>query len=67
MVYTTSQILNKEARGEEALERSIACYAVAIEESEEEPAVEKKKKLCSFPWIAAAACLQEVYKLPLVA
>ena len=47
-------------RGEEALERSIACLYVA---ANTEKIHKRVGKLVSFAWIAAAVCLKEVEKL----
>jgi hypothetical protein len=56
-------ILDKESGGLEALERSIACFWVAVYGQEKSTATPlRKHELLSFPWIAATACLQQVEK-----
>lgn len=44
----------------EALERSIACLAVSLEDSTGDYVPERVKTLESFRYVAAAACLKEV-------
>lgn len=62
-------IRDTESGGTEALERSIACFWVAIDgkSSGQKPGLRSahahQDKLLSFPWIAAMTCLDEVDKL----
>jgi hypothetical protein len=61
-----SQILNHAGGGNDALERAIACFAIAVEDEKAEklrPATEKPQSLQSFKWIAAAICMQQVAKV----
>ncbi|KAK2861302.1 hypothetical protein FQN49_004341 [Arthroderma sp. PD_2] len=64
--FTLSMIRDTESGGIEALERSIACFWVAINEHSlsQKPGLRNanQEKLLSFPWIAAMACLDEVDK-----
>lgn len=50
-----------EDRSDEALERSLACFAVSLEDRSL-----GREKLRSFKYLAAAVCLREVDKLPKV-
>ncbi|EZF76853.1 hypothetical protein H105_01863 [Trichophyton soudanense CBS 452.61] len=67
--FTISMIRDTESGGTEALERSIACFWVAIngKSSGQKPGLRSahahQEKLLSFPWIAAMTCLDEVDKL----
>ncbi|MCJ1477226.1 hypothetical protein MMC13_005897 [Lambiella insularis] len=59
-----SQIRNKEGGREEALERSIACMSLGLEqEGRNRQAKLGRANLLSFRWIAASVCLQEVDRL----
>ena len=61
VAFTIACILKDPTTGkdsEEALERSIACLAVAMEEKEARS--KKVGVLCSFRYVAAAVCLREV-------
>ncbi|KAM5482683.1 hypothetical protein McanCB56680_003643 [Microsporum canis] len=64
--FTISMIRDTESGGTEALERSIACFWVAINEQSfsQKPGFRNanQEKLLSFPWIAAVTCLDEVDK-----
>ncbi|KAF3483720.1 RNA-dependent RNA polymerase [Arthroderma uncinatum] len=64
--FTLSRIRDTESGGTEALERSIACFWVSINENSlsQKPGIQtsNQDKLLSFPWIAAMACLNEVDK-----
>ncbi|EFR03506.1 RNA-dependent RNA polymerase 1 [Nannizzia gypsea CBS 118893] len=66
--FTISMIRDTESGGTEALERSIACFWVAINEQSAgqkaglRSAHTHQEKLLSFPWIAAMTCLDEVDK-----
>lgn len=46
-----------DAHSDEALERSMACLAVSLEENQTS---RKKEKILSFKYLAAAVCLTEV-------
>ncbi|MCJ1395918.1 hypothetical protein MMC18_008804 [Xylographa bjoerkii] len=62
--FIVSQIRNKGAGREEALERSIACMALGLEDDgASDPAWRGRSQLMSFRWIAASVCLQEVERL----
>ncbi|MCJ1396820.1 hypothetical protein MMC11_000010 [Xylographa trunciseda] len=62
--FIVSQIRNKEAGREEALERSIACMALGLEDDGASGPVRRgRPQLMSFRWIAASVCLQEVERL----
>lgn len=64
-----SQILNYAGGGKDALERSIACFAVAAEAQKADaaenagPGGRVPQKLHSFGLIAASICVQEVMKI----
>ncbi|WEW61966.1 RNA-directed 5'-3' RNA polymerase [Emydomyces testavorans] len=60
--FTISMILDRESGGTESLERSIACFWVALNEGHTRTQGRHKEKLLSFPWIAAMVCLEEVDK-----
>lgn len=65
VAFVASQVLNREAGGDEALERSIACFALALGKAgEKDPDRHEEQALRSFAWLSATFCLQEVYKLP---
>lgn len=67
VAFTINCILKDPVTGkesEEALERSIACLAVAMEEK---AARKKVGVLRSFKYVAAAVCLKEVEKLRVLA
>ncbi|MCJ1281547.1 hypothetical protein MMC26_000867 [Xylographa opegraphella] len=59
--FIVSQIRNKEAGRQEALERSIACMALGLED--DDPVRRGRSPVMSFRWIAASVCLQEVERL----
>ena len=62
--FIVSQIRNKEAGREEALERSIACMALGLENDEASGPVRRgRSQALSFRWIAASVCLQEIERL----
>jgi hypothetical protein len=54
-------IRDQQSGAEESLERSIACFWVAISRARDRGA--GQMGLQSFPWIAAVTCLQEVERL----
>lgn len=57
-------ILGQDSDSEDqALERSIACFWVALDDATARYKSSKKKRLRSFAWIAAVVCLQEIDKL----
>ncbi|KAJ9226183.1 hypothetical protein DTO027B5_5867 [Paecilomyces variotii] len=59
--FTVSAILDRGSDHREPLERSVACFWVAVQ-SHNEPS-HRDLKLHSFAWIAAVACLQEIQNL----
>ncbi|PGH03899.1 hypothetical protein AJ80_08601 [Polytolypa hystricis UAMH7299] len=70
--YIKSRIRDTMSGGDEALERSIACFYVSMFEDPASDTSKHKKsaasgggrpKLFSFPWIAAIVCLGEVDRL----
>jgi hypothetical protein len=48
-------------RSEESLERSMACLAASLEDSD---TYKRRDKLLSFKYVAASVCLWEVERLP---
>ncbi|MCJ1377000.1 hypothetical protein MMC17_000090 [Xylographa soralifera] len=62
--FIVSQMRNKDAGREEALERSIACMALGLEDDGASGPVRRgRSQVMSFRWIAASVCLQEVERL----
>lgn len=61
-----SRILNHAGGGSDALERAIACFAIAVEDERAEisrPITGAPQSLQSFKWIAAAICMRQVAKV----
>jgi hypothetical protein len=54
-------IKNDQDHSDEALAKSVACFAVSLEESNPHSG---KEPLSSFKYVAAAVCLKEVANLP---
>lgn len=55
-------IKDEDENSEEALERSIACFAVSLDERK--PANARDEPLKSFRYLAAGVCLREMERVP---